>query len=166
MNPSDLSDIFSSMRAKKGDNVAKNTMKEERIQQFDLQLESLSMSLQMQFNRLQSSTLHKIKSKEIGDEIKNIVEAGMENLINIYLCDEDFYKIEMHNLFERIKADMDEKTRNTAKNVQGLNIYHDFEKISYQLGEFDYANVIRVIKCMLIININRRAKRRHYLKAC
>lgn len=163
MSNPDLSMILSSIRASKGDQAAKQYILSKRIQAFDLKLEALSMSLQMQFNRLLSSNLHKLQSNSIGKEIHQIVENGLKELISIYLKDECFYKFEMHNLFEQIKSMMSVQAINVSKGIQNYNISHDFDNIVFQLKEFDYKNIICVLKCLLIINVNRRAKRRQFL---
>ena len=163
MVPTNLNDIFTSLRAKKGDEIAQTCVDNTKIQDFDLRVETLSMSLQMQFSRLQNSNLQKWQSREIGKEIKRIVNDGIQELINTYLDQEDFFRNEMHNLFTKIKTDMSEKAKNAASDMKNLNIVLDFEKIAFELKDLQYADVVRVLKTLIIVNVYRRAKRSQFL---
>lgn len=165
MPTTDINDIFNNIRAKRGDFIAQDSLDSDRMQDFDLQLESLSMSLQMQFSRIQSTSLHKIKTHEIGREIKKIVHNGMDELITLYLKNEEFYDSQLTKLMEKIKNEMRYEVRIQAQKIQELNLIHDFEKIAYELNSLEYSDIIRVLKGMLIITIHRRAERRHFLSA-
>ncbi len=162
MSPTNLTNIFTSLRAKNGDEIAQACVDIKRFEKCDLQLESLSMSLQMQFSRLQRSSLQKLQSRKIGKEIRHIVENGTEDLIKLVLTDEDFFYEQLYGLFTQTKEQMSAVARINAQQLQGLNLIHDFESIAYNLQNFEYADVIRLLKCMLIISIHRRAERRQF----
>ena len=151
------------MRANNGDSGAKRCLESNRIQEFDLQLESLSMSLSMQLSRLNRSSLQRIRSKSIGSAIQDIVNAGLNKLIDIYLSNELFYEGEINHLCSEIKSCMAPSTLQYYDIISSLNLVLDFEKVAYHIQDLPYDEMIRVLKCNLITSIQRRSQRRRFL---
>ena len=121
------------------------------------------MSLSMQLSRLSRSTLQRIRSKTIGSAIKDIINAGLNKLIDIYLSNESFYEKEINQLCSDIQNHMAQSTLQYYDIIASLNLILDFEKIAYHLQDLPYDEQIRMLKCNLITSIQRRSARRRFL---
>ena len=71
MNSNELFNVFVTKRANAGDKFAQKHLKEEKITQLLLKIESLGMAMQMEFSRIQGTSLHQIKTKEATTGLAN-----------------------------------------------------------------------------------------------
>ena len=163
METRELNNLFTHIRANAGDQMARHDINRKDYDVFDLQIESLSMSLQMQFSRLQGTTLHKIRSRSIAQELRNIIEDGLSSLILRYLKSETFLSRQLKSAFSQNEQDMDIRAREIYSSMRNLNLSHDFNKISYKIQDLHYDDIIRILKNLIITAIIRRSKRRKFI---
>jgi len=168
MSQSALSSLFLGVRAKKGDSMAGeflDAMDDEQLlwAKLDLEVEALSMSLQMQFSRFSGSNLTQIRSRQIGNQIKDVIEEGVSNLVT--KLSETPRKVLpiFDQVFQKSFDELTESAQNVFPFVQSLNLSHDFSKIVYQIQSFSYQDIIRSLKCLVISSAFRRYKRRMFL---
>lgn len=165
MSPTDISEIFLKKRANSGDKVAKDYLHGNLIERLSLEIESLGMSMQMQFSRIQGSSLHQINTKEVGNQLKSIIEAGINKLINTYLKDEKFYKPHLQiTQLENLK-DLTDKALLVYEGIKNMNLSYDFQQIVWQIKDLKYIDVIRILKVLIITSIFRRSERRKFFPA-
>ena len=150
------------MRAKKGDTIAQQDVDNRRFHDFDMELESLSMSLQTQLSQHQETSLHRLRSHTIEHEIKNIVHNGLDKLIKKFCDDFEFYNVHTNQTCKNVLNKLNEKSYNILSDVIKLNLVHDFSSISYKVKNLEYDQIIRVLKVMLLLTVQRRAERRSY----
>lgn len=167
MSQSTLSNLFLGVRAGKGDAQANQFLKDmndkQLVETLDLEIESLSMSLQMQFGRTQGSNLMQIRSKQIGNQIRDIIEEGTNKLVaQLSKKPRKFLPI-FHLIFESTQDSMTKSAQEVYPFVQSLNLSHDFCKIIFHIQSFPYQDIIQTIKCLVIASVFRRYKRRQFL---
>lgn len=172
---STLSSLFLGVRAKKGDSIANQFLDEMGEKQLadkqlaelreilDLEVESLSMSLQMQFSRTQGSALTQMHSKHIGNQIKDIIEEGTNKLVTELSGHPKKILPILDQILQKSFGELPKSAQDVYPFVQSLNLSHDFSKIIYQIQSFSYQDIIRTLKCLVIASVFRRYKRRMFL---
>ena len=163
-----ISDLFLGVRAKKGDAIARTFLDDSNIKQMeklDLEIESLSMSLQMLFGRIQGSALVQMHSKQIGNQLAVIIEDGINKLVAHLASNPKIFCPLFEQIFQQTYDDMDASSQEVYPFVQSLNLQHDFPKIIFQIQSFPYHNIIRTLKCLVVASVRRRYKRRQYFRS-
>ena len=172
MSQSNLSDLFLGVRAQKGDSEAQQILdgagrtNEAHVEKLDLAIESLSMSLQMQFSRIDGSQLKQLRTKHIGKELQTIIEEGITTLVAQLGCDPKVLRPAFKLLFQRAYDAMGQSAKESYQYVKSLNLQLDFSKIVFQIQTFPYQDIIRTLKCLVIASVLRRYKRRLFLPSC
>ncbi|XEO76510.1 hypothetical protein WKT22_01534 [Candidatus Lokiarchaeum ossiferum] len=162
MSPTDISEIFLKKRANSGDKVAKDYLHGNLIERLSLEIESLGMSMQMQFSRIQGSSLHQINTKEVGNQLKSIIETGINKLITTYIQDVKFYQPHLQiTQLENLK-DLTDQALLVYERIKNMNLSYDFQQIVWQIKDLKYIDVIRILKVLIITSIFRRSERRKF----
>ncbi|MCF2139790.1 MAG: hypothetical protein K9W44_07035 [Candidatus Lokiarchaeota archaeon] len=161
----DLTETFISIRESKGDSVAKQYLNDKKCSQLDLQIESLSMTLQMEFNRIQGSSLHQLQTNSVGNQIRDIIEDGINDIINVVNKNPRVFKAYLNYLYDDIQTHFSEDINQVFYEVQQLHLTYNFNQIVWKIKDFDYQTIIRILKCMLIANVLRRYNRRKFIPA-
>lgn len=156
----DLSEMLIQIRGKKGDSIAQSYTNNKRCEQLYLQIESLSMSLQMEFNRIQGSSLHKLQTHQIGNNIKEIIEDGINAIIDKVFSNERLYKPYLDYLYEEIQKYFPDKAKQVFCEVSELHLKYNFDQIVWKIKNFDYQTVIRMLECLIVGYVFRRYERR------
>ncbi len=169
----DLSTRFMNISAEKGNKYAKDinlSNRTEKIKEFlNNILELISFNLQAEFNRISSSQLGQFNTKEIGKNIREIIEKQLEKMIFLiekergtYPQIEEYIPNKLKKLyFELIK---DEKIKIIVEELFEMNLFHDFGQITDRLNNLDVATIDLILRYLTIINIIRRISRREILK--
>ena len=160
-----MSDLFLGVRAKKGDSLARkflDRLDDKQVEALDLEMESLSMSLQMQFGRTQGSALIRMHSKQIGKKLTEIIENGINKLVDQLASSPKKFLSAFDLIFRQTYDNMDQSAHEVYPFVQALNLQYDFHKIIFQIQSFPYHNIIRTLKCLVIASVRRRYKRRQF----
>lgn len=159
----DLTETFIQIRERNGDSFAADYSNKKKCQKLDLQIESLSMSLQMEFSRIQGSNLHQIKSYSIGNHIRDIVEDGINDIIHTINAKPHVFKSYLEDLYQNTQKFLSEGAYQVFCEVQQLNLTYNFNQIVWKIKDFDYQTIIRILKCLIIENVLRRFNRRQFM---
>jgi hypothetical protein len=163
MNSNELFNVFVTKRANAGDKFAQKHLKEEKITQLLLKIESLGMAMQMEFSRIQGTSLHQIKTKEAGKHLKAIINDGLNDILQDYSQMEKVnYTYLKHDQLENMHA-LGDKALIIFENLKLLNLYHNFDQIVNRIKAVPYEDIIRILKILIITSIFRRSERRKLL---
>ena len=169
----DLSTRFMNISAEKGNKYAKDINLSNRIEKImeilNNLVEFISINLQAEFNRISSSHLGQLNTKEIGKNIREIIEKQLEKIIFLIQKERGTYpQIEQYipNKLKKLYSKLlkDEKTKIIVEEVFEMNLFHDFGQITVRLNNLDVATIDLILRYLTIINIIRRISRREILK--
>ncbi|MHA1674489.1 MAG: hypothetical protein ACTSYI_12790 [Promethearchaeota archaeon] len=160
-----LSEMFIQIRGNNGDLGAIDYSNNKKCEKFYVQIESLSMSLQMEFSRLQGTSLHRLKSQKVGNNIRDIIEDGTNEIIESVFCNEKLYYPYMEYLYEELQHHFSETIDQTFQQIKDLHLTYNFNQIVWQIKDFDYQTVIRLLECLVIAYVFRRFNRRKAMPA-
>lgn len=165
----DISRIFLEISSKKGNQIAHRAIldqKNEKIASFLTKyIEFISVNLQAEFNRISCSTLGQLKTNEIGNKIKDIIEEHIARVLyliekeksSISFVKEYFSKNLERYYYRIIKND---NSKNILNEILEMNLLHDFEQIVDRLCEQDVNVIDSFLKYLTLLNIQRRLLRR------
>ena len=157
--------MFIQIRGNNGDLGAIDYSNNQKCEKIYVQIESLSMSLQMEFSRLQGTSLHRLKSQKVGHHIRDIIEDGTNEIIESVFCDEKLYYPYMEYLFEELQHYFSETIDQTFQQIKDLHLTYNFNQIVWQIKDFEYQTVIRLLECLVIAYVFRRFQRRKNMPA-
>ncbi len=166
-----LNETFLKVRANIGDKMAQNYFVEQiqkDIQKSDklgLKIDTLSMSLQMEFSRIQGTMLHKLKTKTTGKSLKDIIINGLDAILDIY-GQEEFYKDYLIEQLSELIENVSSKAIKAYLSIKDLNLVHNYNRIVGVIQDLEYQNVIRILKVLIISSTIRRYERRNFIKGC
>ncbi len=158
-----LTETFIKIRESKGDSLAEEYSNRKKCEKLDLQVESLSMSLQMEFSRIQGSSLHQLQSNSIGDHIRDIVEDGVNDIITTINKRPIVFKSYLEILYQNLQTFFSPEANQVFYEVQQLHLTYNFNQIAWKIKDFDYQTIIRILKCLIIGNVLRRYNRRKFI---
>ena len=161
----DLSEAFIQIRGNNGDSFAKKYANNKKCEKLFVQIESLSMSLQMEFSRLQGTSLHRLQTQTIGNHIQDIIEDGSNSIIESVFCNDKLYYPYLEFLYEDIQQNFSESVAHTFQQIQDLHLTYNFNQIVWQIKDFDYQSIIRLLECLIIGYVFRRYERRKAMPA-
>ena len=162
-----LNETFLKIRANIGDQIAQNYFV-ERVQkdnELGLKIDTLSMSLQMEFSRIQGTMLHQLKTKTTGRSLRDIIMKGLDTILDIY-SQEEFYK---DYLVELLTDLIDNVTSNAIQaylSIKDMNLIHDYNQIVNAIQDLKYKDVICILKILIISSTIRRYERRSFIRGC
>lgn len=160
-----LSEMFIQIRSNNGNLGAEKYTNNKKCEKLYVQIESLSMSLQMEFNRIQGTSLHRLQTKTVGNHIRNIIEIGSNEIIESVFCNEKLYYPYMEYLYEELQHYFSESVAQTYQQIQDLHLTYNFNQIVWQIKDFDYQTIIRLLECLVIAYVFRRFQRRKAMPA-
>ena len=160
-----IENIFLQIRANIGDKIAKTYLVDviKKEQQLELKIEALSMTLQVEFSRIQGSMLHQLNTKKIGNEIRNIITISLEECIQIY-NQEEFYKDYLSQLLLEFSEDLSTKAIHAYLSIKDMNLIYDFHRIVSVIHDLVYQDIINLLKVLIISTIVRRSQRRSMIR--
>lgn len=158
-----LESIFLSIRANNDNPIAKKEVKTRTVSEFDITLSNLNMSLQLELNRLTStSSLTKLKSHSIKQAIKTRINDETQNLLDML---KESYESIIPYLESRIKAIMQMclsvECSSIIDKFRELNLIHDISNLAEVLDLIPYNQTIVVLEFLLINWLLRRFSRQN-----
>ncbi len=166
-----LNETFLKVRANIGDQMAQNYFVEQiqkdnqKNNMLGLKIDTLSMSLQMEFSRVQGTMLHQLKTKTTGRSLRDIIMNGLETILEIY-GQEEFYKDFLIELLSELVDDLSSKAIQAYLCIKDLNLIHGYNQIVSKIQDLEYKDVIRILKILIISSTIRRHERRNFIKGC
>ncbi|QEE16879.1 hypothetical protein DSAG12_02709 [Promethearchaeum syntrophicum] len=166
-----LDEAFLKIRANIGDSVAQNYFTKqiqkniEKSKELGIKIDTLSMSLQMEFSRIQGTMLHQLKTKSTGRSLKDIIMNGLDTILEIYGQDE-FYKDFLMELLGELIECLTSKAIQSYLLIKELNLIHDYNQIVSSIQDLEYQDVIRILKILIISSTIRRHERRTFIRGC
>ena len=166
-----LNETFLKVRANIGDQMAQNYFVEQiqkdnqKNNKLGLKIDTLSMSLQMEFSRVQGTMLHQLKTKTTGRSLRDIIVNELETILEIYK-QEEFYKDFLIELLSELIDDLSSKAIRAYLCIKDLNLIHDYNQIVCVIQDLEYKNVIRILKILIISSTIRRHERRNFIRGC
>ncbi len=164
----DLSDIFLKISADKGSKYAKDVATKEVEEKLNKITDFISITLQAEFNRISTSSLGKINTYEIGKNIKNLIEEEINRAISLIEKGkslnpnfEEYVTKVLKQLY--LKINEDENTEKILVDVFEKNLFHDFGQITNHLSNLNLNIVDRLLKYLVLLNIQRRMNRREFI---
>ncbi len=160
-----LNETFLKIRANIGDEIAQNYFV-DRVQkdnELGLKIDTLSMSLQMEFSRIQGTMLHQLRTKTTGRSLKDIIMNGLDTILDIY-GEEEFYKDFLIELLSELIDDLSSQAIQAYLSIKDLNLIHDYNQIVSVIRDLEYKNVIRILKILIISSTIRRHERRVFIR--
>ncbi len=165
----DISRIFMEISSEKGNKYADRAIKENRIEQIklflDKYIEFVSVNLQAELNRISCSTLCQLKTRDIGNKIKGIIEEHISRVIFMIEREKesvtfvkDYFTANLNQLYTKINEDY--KAGKVLQEVMEMNLLNDFDQIVDRLCDFEVDIIDLVLKYLTFINIQRRINRR------
>jgi len=160
-----IENLFLQIRANIGDKIAKTYLIDaiKKEQQLELKIEALSMTLQIEFSRIQGSMLHQLTTKKIGNDIRNIITDSLEECIQIY-TKEEFYKDYLGQLLLEFSENLSAKAIHAYLSIKDMNLIYDYHRIVSVIHDLDYHDVINLLKVLIISTIVRRSQRRSMIR--
>jgi len=162
-----LNETFLKIRANIGDQIAQNYFV-ERVQkdnELGLKIDTLSMSLQMEFSRIQGTMLHQLRTKTTGRSLRDIIMSGLDTILDIY-GEEEFYKDFLIELLTELVDDLSSQAIQAYLSIKELNLIHDYNQIVSVIRDLEYKDVIRILKILIISSTIRRHERRNFIRGC
>jgi len=166
-----LNETFLKVRANFGDSLAQNYFVEQiqkdiqKSKELGIKIDTLSMSLQMEFSRVQGTMLHQLKTKTTGICLKDIIMNGLEKILQIY-GQEEFYKDFLIELLSELIDHLTSKAIQAYLSIKELNLIHDYNHIVGAIQDLEYKDVIRILKILIISSTIRRHERRSFIRGC
>jgi len=166
-----LNETFLKVRANIGDKMAQDYFVEQiqkdiqKNNKLGLKIDTLSMSLQMEFSRVQGTMLHQLKTKTTGRSLRDIIVNGLETILEIY-GQEEFYKDFLIELLSELIDDLSSIAIQAYLCIKDLNLIHDYNHIVDAIQDLEYHDVIRILKILIISSTIRRHERRNFIKGC
>ncbi|MHA1511509.1 MAG: hypothetical protein ACTSRX_07300 [Promethearchaeota archaeon] len=160
-----LNETFLKIRANIGDQIAQNYFV-ERVQkdsELGLKIDTLSMSLQMEFSRIQGTMLHQLRTKTTGRSLRDIIMNGLDTILDIY-GEEEFYKDFLIELLSELIDDLSSQAIQAYLSIKELNLIHDYNQIVSAIRDLEYKDVIRILKILIISSTIRRHERRVFIR--
>ena len=166
-----LNETFLKVRQNNGDKLAQNYFIEQiqkdiqRGKELGIKIDTLSMSLQMEFSRIQGTMLHQLKTKTEGRSLRDIIMNGLDAILDIY-AQEEFYK---DFLIELLGEMIDNLTSNAIQaylSIKDINLVHNYNQIVGAIQDLEYKDVIRLLKILIISSTIRRHDRRSFIRGC
>ncbi len=165
----DISRIFMEISSENGNKYADIVIKGNRIEQIklflDKYIEFVSVNLQAELNRISCSTLGQLKTRDIGNKIKGIIEEHISRVIFMIEREKesvtfvkDYFTANLNQLYSKINEDY--KAGKALQGVMEMNLLNDFDQIVVRLCDFEVNIIDRVLKYLTLINIQRRINRR------
>jgi len=169
----DLSRIFMKISSEKGNKFANGVIEQntnDKVKSFlDENIEFISVNLQAEFNRITCTPLGQLKTREIGNKIKEIIEDHSKRIIyfierenerdkNLGSFIKNYFAITLNNLYNKIINT--NLVKKELVKVQEMNLLLDFSKIIDIVCDFDVNTVDRIFKYLIIVNLHRRIVRR------
>jgi hypothetical protein len=166
-----LNETFLKVRANFGDTLAKNYFVEQiqkdiqNSKELGIKIDTLSMSLQMEFSRVQGTMLHQLQTKTTGRSLRDIIINGLDAILEIY-GQEEFYKDFLIELLSDLIDHLRSKAIQAYLSIKDLNLTHDYNLIVGAINDLEYKNVIRILKILIISSTIRRYERRSFIRGC
>ena len=160
-----IENLFLQIRANIGDKNAKTYLVDviKKEQQLELKIEALSMTLQIEFSRIQGSMLHQLTTKKIGNDIRNIITDSLEECIQIY-AKEEFYKDYLGQLLLDFSENLSANAIHAYLSIKDMNLIYDFHRIVSVIHDLAYHDIINLLKVLIISTIVRRSQRRSMIR--
>jgi len=162
-----LDETFLKVRANIGDKIAKDYFikQNKKNNELGLKIDTLSMSLQMEFSRIQGTMLHQLRTKNEGRSLRDIIMDGLDNILDIY-GQEEYYKDFLIELLNELIESPSSSAIKAYLSIKDLNLIHDYNQIVGAINDLDYQNIIRVLKILIISSTIRRYERRNFIRGC
>ena len=162
-----LDETFLKIRANIGDKIAQNYFIEQiqKDNELGLKIDTLSMSLQMEFSRVQGTMLHQLRTKTTGRSLREIIMNGLDAILDIY-GQEEFYKDFLIQLLSELIDNLSSQAIQAYLCIKDLNLIHDYNQIVGAIQDLEYKDVIRILKVLIISSTIRRHERRNFISGC
>ena len=166
-----LNEAFLKVRANIGDPMAQNYFTKQiqkdiqKSKELGIKIDTLSMSLQMEFSRVQGTMLHQLKTKTTGRSLRDIIMNGLDTILDFYGEDE-FYKDFLIELLSELIEHLTSKAIQSYLLIKELNLIHDYNQIVSSIQNLEYQDVIRILKILIISSTIRRHERRTFIRGC
>ena len=159
-----LNETFLKIRANIGDQIAQNYFVEQTQKDYELglKIDTLSMSLQMEFSRIQGTMLHQLRTKTTGRSLKDIIMNGLDNILDIY-GQEEFYKDYLIEQLSELVDNISSKAIQAYLPIKELNLLHNYKQVVYAIKDLEYNDVIRILKILIISSTIRRHERKYFM---
>ena len=163
-----LNETFLKVRANIGDTMAQNYFVEQiqkdiqKNNQLGLKIDTLSMSLQMEFSRIQGTMLHQLRTKTTGRSLKDIIMNGLDAILDIY-GQEEFYKDYLIEQLSELMDNVSSKAIQAYLRIKDLNLVHNFNQIVGAIKDLEYNDIIRILKVLIISSTIRRHERKYFM---
>ena len=159
-----LNETFLKIRANIGDQVAQNYFVEQTQKDYELglKIDTLSMSLQMEFSRIQGTMLHQLRTKTAGRSLKDIIMNGLDNILDIY-GQEEFYKDYLIEQLSELVDNIISKAIQAYLPIKELNLLHNYKQVVDAIKDLEYNDVIRILKILIISSTIRRHERKYFM---
>ena len=163
-----LNETFLKIRANIGDSVAQNYFVEQiqkdiqKNNALGLKIETLSMSLQMEFSRIQGTMLHQLRTKSTGRSLRDIIMNGLDAILVIY-GQEEFYKDYLIEQLSELMDNVSSKAIQAYLHIKDMNLVHNFNQIVGAIKDLEYNDIIRILKVLIISSTIRRHERKYFM---